>query len=282
MQPIVTQQIALNKATAATTNATQTANSEYDKLTDPSKSVPTPPVHAARLSALLKQLASAEIAVNESIKARKTLIEGMEKLVETNKAALAQDESSHFEFVSRKTTMEAKRRDVEDSIMRGLSNDDGSPTPNGGPSNGVSTTNGTTTPGHDGSVEPERPQPEELTPPPVESFTPTGSPKAEAAVIPHDAAPHLKHTHPDARGPPVPPPLFSPKAAPPSAALNSPDGVAISPSTVRAHSGSPGSSGGPAKRRRLDDEYAGFGSGDAMADLDDDVAELLRSESGGK
>ncbi len=50
---------------------------------------------------------------------------------------------------------------------------------------------------------------------------------------------------------------------------------------VRLYAGSPGSAGGGmAKKRKLDDE--GFGGGeDAMADLDDDVAELLRAESGG-
>lgn len=37
-----------------------------------------------------------------------------------------------------------------------------------------------------------------------------------------------------------------------------------------------------AKKRKVDDDYPDFGSGeDAMADLDDDVAELLRAESGG-
>ena len=46
-------------------------------------------------------------------------------------------------------------------------------------------------------------------------------------------------------------------------------------------SGSPG--GGPMKRRKMDDDYPDFGTGDdAMADLDEDVAELLRAESGGR
>ncbi len=36
------------------------------------------------------------------------------------------------------------------------------------------------------------------------------------------------------------------------------------------------------KKRKVEEEYPGFGSGeDVMADLDEDVAELLRAESGG-
>lgn len=153
----------MNKAAATTKNASQAANTEYDKLTDPSKAVPTPPVHAARLSALLKSLASAEGAVSESIKARRTLLEAMEKIVETNKAALAKEEGQQYELTSRKTTIEAKRREVEDGIMRGLSTEDasnsiGSPV-------GEATVNGKGTPHRDSaSMDPERPQPEELTP----------------------------------------------------------------------------------------------------------------------
>ncbi len=274
LQPVVSQQIAVNKATAAVKNSTHIANKEYDKLTDPSKSVPTPPVHAARISALLKSLASAEGAVNESIKARKALIEGMGKMMETNRAALAQDESQQFELVSRKTTMEAKKREVEDGIMRG-EGPSSMGTPGSGPGTGEATMNGHGTPPQDGpSADPERPQPEELTPPPVESFTPVGSPQRETTVLPTDAAP-ARQPDADARGPPVAPPLFSPAAA-----SISPDARVTSP-FARAHSGSPGNGGGPAKKRRLDDEYSGFDSGDAMADLDDDVAELLRAESGG-
>ena len=38
----------------------------------------------------------------------------------------------------------------------------------------------------------------------------------------------------------------------------------------------------PQKKRKLGDDYPDFGGGeDAMADLDEDVAELLRAESRG-
>ena len=277
LQPLVSLQVAVAKATATTITTTQTANHEYDKLTDPSKTTPSPPVHAARLSALLKSLASAEGAVSESIKARSALLEGLETLLESNKRSLEKERGQHFELTTRKNTIDAKKRDVEDGIMRGLSAEEGTagvaqglagPTPNGR--------------GHDTSSELERPQHEELTPPPVESLTPTTSPHLapSSIAVPQDAA-YNKQPDADLRGSAIPPPLFSPRAG----ALN---GISHETSTVPPAlpplplAGSPGSiSGGPSKKRKLEDDFGGFGGGDAMADLDDDVADLLRAESGG-
>ena len=275
LQPLVSLQVAVAKATATTITATQSANHEYEKLTDPSKTTPSPPVHAARLSALLKSLASAEGAVNESIKARSALLEGLETLLESNKRLLEKERGQYFELTTRKNTIDAKKRDVEDGIMRGLSAEDGTagvgqgltgPTPNGR--------------GHDSvSAELERPQHEELTPPPVESLTPTASPHPASSgiAVPQDAA-YSKQPDADLRGSAIAPPLFSPRAG----ALN---GISHETSTNLPNlplAGSPGSvSGGPSKKRKLEDDFGGFGGGDAMADLDDDVADLLRAESGG-
>ena len=132
-------------------------------------------------------------------------------------------------------------------------------------------------------MEPERPRHEELTPPPVESLTPPkGSPRNSSSNIdlPPDAT-YNKQTDADARGAAVPPPLFSPGAG----ATN---GISLETSRnmptpqSRPYSGSPGSAnGGPSKKRKLEDDFGDFGGGgDAMADLDDDVADLLRAESG--
>ncbi|KAF2085518.1 DUF618 domain protein, partial [Saccharata proteae CBS 121410] len=121
IQPLVPLQTALNKAQSTQKPAVTTAYSAYDALIDPAAPVPTPPVHAARLSAVLKNLASAEGAVAESIKARRELISGLEKLLETNRSALAADESAHYELGTRRAGIEAKKREVEDGIMRGLS-----------------------------------------------------------------------------------------------------------------------------------------------------------------
>ena len=61
--------------------------------------------------------------------------------------------------------------------------------------------------------------------------------------------------------------------------------VSRDPRLRPATNGGPGSpeQQQPTKRRKIaEDEFEGFGGGaDAMADLDDDVAALLRAESGG-
>lgn len=278
IQPLVPLQIAVSKATVLSTGAVSTANIEYDKLTDPNIAVPTPPVHAARLSALLKALANAEGAVSESIKARHALIEGLEKVLEMNRKALAGEQSQQFELISRKTTIEAKKREVEDGIMRGLSADS-SPNVHGNGSPAFEAPDSSRAISREGtSAELERPTIEELTPPPVESLTPIGSPPSETlptattttgADIIHEQQPI--HTEPP---PAVQPPLVPATAG--SDLLSS-----LSMPHTRPQSGSP-VNGASVKRRKLDqrDEFAGFGSGDAMADLDEDVAELLRRESG--
>lgn len=280
LRPLVPLQIAVSKAVVSSSGALSTANVEYDKLTDPASAVPPPPVHAARLSALLKALATAEGAVSESIKARQALIEGLEKVLETNRTAFAGEEAQHLELVSRKTTIEARKRDVEDGIMRGLS-PDSSPNVHGNGNPAVEAPRTSSTMAREvTSAEPERPYVEELTPPPVESLTPVGSPSAEqsasvtattttGADLVHEQQPN--HTEPPAA---VQSPLVPATAG--SDLLSS-----LSMPHPRPQSGSP-ANGISAKRRRLDqgDEFAGFGSVDAMADLDEDVAELLRRESG--
>ncbi|MCJ1416875.1 hypothetical protein MMC32_003214 [Xylographa parallela] len=275
LQPLVPMQIAISKAAVAISGSVSNANVEYDKLMDPQTPAPTPPVHAARLSALLKSLANAEGAVSESIKARQDLIGGLEKLLETNRTTLANEETQHQEIVTRKTTVEAKKRDVEDGIMRGLSADtlgsivQGSP-PSDAQPNGQ----------HEPSTEPERPQIEELTPPPVESLTPIGSPHlgGEAAItiatgvddIPEEQS---NHTQPGS----TVPPSFVP--ADPPAGFDLLSSLSMPPH--HAYAASP-TNGSAYKKRKVEADFDDFIGGDAMADLDDDVAELLRAESGGR
>lgn len=272
IQPLVPLQTALSKAAATTANAVPTADNEYEKLTDPSKSVPTPPVYAARLSALLKNLASAEGAVSESIKARRALLEGLNSIVESNKISLAAEEAQYAELVIRKNAIEAKKRDVEDGIMRGLSAESTPVSPFDPRLNGKSLS-----PGESGSAEPERPDVEELTPPP-ESATPTGSPGGFPITTTTTGGnatyeQHLIHNEPVPSISPLP--LASTVGADLLSSLSMPP--------VRHYAGSPGLGGGMPKKRKLDDEAAVFGNGeDAMADLDEDVAELLRAESGGR
>lgn len=150
----------LTKAEVGKTPAVQTAETDYAKLMDPAAVLPTPPVHAARLSALMRALATAQGAVEASISVRKQLVAGLEKLVQTHQAQLAEEAAVASQLSIKREGIEAKKREVEDGIMRGLS----------APASPSATAqdNGN---GHDYSAAPEA---EGFTPPPpdVESFTP--------------------------------------------------------------------------------------------------------------
>lgn len=155
-QAILAFQSQVTKSEVLSKPTVTSALAEYDKQTNPNTPNPAAPVLAARLSALLKTLANAEGAVAESIKARRALVDGLEKIFNKNKEELAKEEAQLAEINSKKIITEAKKREVEDGILRGLANQDG----------GI-------------DLEPERPDAEPLTPPmpPVESITPVGTPK---------------------------------------------------------------------------------------------------------
>ena len=247
------------------------ANSEYGKLMDTQTPAPTPPVHAARLSALLKSLANAEGAVSESIKARRELVAGLEKLLETNRTALISEESQQKDLASKKVTVEAKKREVEDGIMRGLSAEASPANLNGTP--GLETQ---LSGQQASSAEPERPHFEELTPPPVESLTPIGSPgkgaeaEATTAWTVHNEESGLTDHAPVQR---------STTPTPAQAGFD----LLSSLSMPSAYSYAADELNGPSnKKQKLDSEHSGFSSTNAMANLDDDVDELLRVESGGR
>ncbi|CAK4031077.1 DUF618-domain-containing [Lecanosticta acicola] len=150
----------LNKAEAASKAPVKSANSEYSKMTDPSTPVPSAPVHAAKLRGLVnRELRTAHGAVEASIKARKELLAGLERLTESNRAKLAEEEATTAELQQKIDEMEATIQEVEDSIMRGQ---------DVAPIDGAA--NGTAWNGSD----PDRPEAEGFTPPPpdVEGFTP--------------------------------------------------------------------------------------------------------------
>lgn len=121
LETLAPLQIAVTKETISARPAIDTAQVEYLKLNDPAAALPSPPVHAARLSSLIKLLAAAESSVSASIKARKALIADLERILEINKSALAKDDETYLELGSRKLSTEAKKREVEDGIIRGLS-----------------------------------------------------------------------------------------------------------------------------------------------------------------
>lgn len=135
--------------------ALNSANTEYQKLTDPAASSTALPVQAARLNGLLKTLANAEGAVTESIRARRELLRELEKVLTTNREALEDEEQQMRVLSGRRTEIEQKKQAVELAIISGLPahNQDQSP-------------------GNRTSMspipEPERPQVEALTPPHVQ------------------------------------------------------------------------------------------------------------------
>lgn len=169
--PLVAPQQTITKLSTTTAAQITTANADYEKQTDPNVAPPSAPVHAARLNGLLKSLANAEGAVAESIKARTLLISGLEKLLDANRAALAKEQEQHAQLSARKSEIDAKKRDVEDAIMKGFATNSNPATPGDG-----SATPGT--PRKDGSqsVDTERPDVEALTPPPFERLSVTPPP----------------------------------------------------------------------------------------------------------
>ncbi|KAJ5322851.1 RNA polymerase II large subunit CTD [Penicillium brevicompactum] len=167
LQPLVPLQVALSKAAVGSNSSTATATSEFNKLHDPNAPQPTLPVHAARLSQLLKSLANAENSVSEVIKSRRALIDGLEKILQTNRAELSKEEAIAADLAQKKESTDTKKREVEDAILSGMSNEDTS----AGPENTAH------------NSESARPEVEALTPPPVEAITPVGSPQPEKQGI---------------------------------------------------------------------------------------------------
>lgn len=174
LKPVEPLATALQKADLAAKPLLTTANQNYEKITNPNAPTPTPPIHAAALGSLVRDLAKAENAVADSIKARQALVSGLEKLLETNRTKLAEDANHVSEIKARKATIETRMREVEAAIMSGL----------------AETNNGSSAPlsGFAQSSH-ERPDVEALTPPPVESFTPVGSPTLLAQQTPRPDVP---------------------------------------------------------------------------------------------
>jgi regulator of Ty1 transposition protein 103 len=230
-------QIALTKATVNSNTSNAAATSEHDKLHDPKSPQPTLPVHAARLSQLLKTLANAENSVSEVIKSRRALIDGLEKFLETNRAELAKEESLGAELAQKKNAADAKKREVEDAIMSGLSNEDVSTSDNNNGHN-------------DASV---RPEVEALTPPPVEAITPVGSPQPEKQSI--RRGPFTEDADDDTTEWPNMDTIHNVEQSGNGASVNAQDN-------------------GHAKRRKIshgEEDYAAFAGGD----LDPDLADLV-------
>ncbi|KAM0280301.1 hypothetical protein ACHAQH_004137 [Verticillium albo-atrum] len=246
----------LEKTSLPTKTSLGTADQDWDKLHDPSAPTPSAPVYAARLNGLLRSLASAEGAVADSVKARRTLIGELEKLLNTNRAALAEEEQQLTTLTSRKSETEDKRREVENAIMRTLPSQESSGTPRDGP---------TQSPG----PEPERPEVEELTPPPPESHELglgiNDGQSVGTSDISLRQATATESPIPNSNG------SYTEPAA---------SGMEMLSTLASQYQSLPVSTNGSNKRRRMDtDEFPDLGADDG---IDADVAEMLRKDSNGE
>lgn len=281
-------QLAVSKANLSTPSTTNTANVEYDKLQDPSAQPPAPPLHAARLSALVKSLATAESSVAESVRARKALISELEKILQTNRASLNKDEATLAELQSRKMATETKRRDVEENIRRTANAEPDGTYNHGERAEGFNALESVMDRPEYEALTP--PPVEALTPPPAEALTPTGSPgmdfQGELRAEPQ-SLPQPTSTGAD-RNPDVQSLLASMSSA----------GAAHAPPLARPSTHAVvgmgmgmngfGGSSNAAKKRKMTHQAGGGGAGGELpagfgveVDLDEDVAEMIRQESRG-
>ena len=281
LEKLASLQSSLSKAELSAKPVAKTAKEEYANHNDPSRVKPSPPVQAAQLSTLLKCLARAEGAVTESIKARRSLIEELQIFLDNNKRVLKEEEENNDQVKAHYAEIEAKKKEVEDAIMRGLS-EEGRGDEQGQPSQEASANVPAST------VEPERPVVEELTPPPPESMgnTPAGGDGQvdwqEETKEAHSQETESQHANgvKDNSNMPYADPRKAHQVADILSSLANP------PLPVQGEdetsNGLVNTIGGPTKRRKLTngsvDEFSGFATGDAMDEIDDDVAAMLTKD----
>jgi len=257
-------------------STTKNADTDYLALNG-GQPLPTHPVLAARLSALVKTLASAEDAVSESLKARTKLMDGMEKLLDMHRKEKIKEEKQQQDLATKREAMAKRRQEVEDAIMRGLESDTA-------------------------AADVDRPEVESFTPPPddlEESHTPPGMPSlvplqadgaADVSASMKEEAGTQKNEIVASSGHGATPPHipavneYLPLPAAPQATLDPRRRPAIKMEIVDAH---PKSDVGSAplatngynqqldhqvsKKRKIDVEY----EGDALEGLDADVVGML-------
>jgi regulator of Ty1 transposition protein 103 len=263
--PLIEPQQTITKLVLSTKTSVNAANQDYEKLTDVSAVTPSPPVHAARLNGLLKTLANAEGAVAESIKARKILISALEKILDSNRTSLSGEEHLLSQLSTRRVEIDSKKREVEESIMRGFAS-------SGSPSGSITASDGSPAAGQTPGTPPS-----ELDRPEVEALTPPGYTQPPAA----EPVPGLDIGTSNG-GSKDSVPAQTPSQSPPAAGSDLLSSLATS-STYGAYARPASSaSGNSAKKRKLNngDEFPDFGGEDAMDGLDADVAEMLRQDDG--
>ncbi|KAI1349520.1 RNA polymerase II-binding domain-containing protein [Xylaria sp. FL0043] len=240
LNPLVAPQQNVTKVSLSTAPAIKSANTDYNSLMAPGSTVPSAPVYAARLSGLLKTLAQAEGAVEQSVKARRELVDQLQRLLDSNRNALIADENELENVMQRKIKVEEEKEAVERAIMAGLPNDE--PYPTGSFQDDQP------------AAEPDRPEVEALTPPSNEE-------EEEEEFEPE----------------PNPAPEWSPDFPPEDKTAAHTVPTMQAPSSTESAYKSVATSANGAKKRRLDDtgDFPDLG-GDG---IDADVAEILRKDS---
>jgi len=275
--PLVPLQQSLSKAAMSLITTTKTADTDYAALNG-GQPLPTHPVLAARLSALVKTLASAEDAVSESLKARTKLIDGLEKLLDTHRTEQLKEEKQQQDLAAKREAMSKRRQEVEDAIMRGLETETA-------------------------AADVDRPEIESFTPPPDDvevSHTPPGLPAtvSHQADGAYDMTEDEGNSHPqtDTPGggertlPPYIPAVneYLPLPAAPQATLDPRRRPVVKADTVNTHPRPDESNAHStttngyvqqeqhteyqvSKKRKIKDDY----EGDALGGLDADVVGML-------
>ena len=253
---LVSAQHELSRNVSSVKASENNANQDFMKMTAADAVIPSPPVYAARLNGLLKTLSNAEAAVTESIKARKVVIQRLESLLDSNRSTIMAEETSKELLTDRKTMIDSKKKEVEDSIMRGL--------PNSNPGTPIGA-DGSPAPGSNRS--PATPAPEPIAPE-VEALTPP-RPEVEALTPPHQA---LLNAGDDNQS-----------NGHTSATRQESPTTAVSEALLALSNSHPRPSTSPSfpapKKRRMDDDFPDLGD-DAMDGLDADVVASLQEESG--
>lgn len=229
---------------------------------------------------------------------RNKLIEQLQALVKSNQDAARKEAATISDLAVKWHAIEAKKAQVEDAIMRGLSSEETAAAAAGvgivnGDSEGADVSNGEV------KGEPERPSMEPLTPPAIESFTPPDAlqPVANGIDLPDRQPPPMQLDNGRSHTPDGEPPSQSqesldiqtltapPASAPTFAKLPVNDQDPPRDPRRRKASAMPltGTAASPqapaAKRRRtsqVQEEYGGFAlGGDAMEGLDEEVVGML-------
>ncbi|KAJ5737980.1 hypothetical protein N7493_001135 [Penicillium malachiteum] len=249
LQPLVPLQVAVNKATIAANSSSVRATSEYDKMHDTTELQPAPPVRAARLSQLRKSLIAAESVMTELIKSRQEMIDGLEKILGMHRSEKAKEMSVSEQLTEKRVKTDIEKREVEDAIMHNMTEDHSA--------------------SHEFAEggEFDRPEAEALTPPPVESITPEGSPKPEPPQ--QQTTSHGPFT--EEQEEPIPQGLVIPDIT------QSDNGLAL-PDDLSPGGGNDFDFGANGSKRRKvahEEDYAQYAAGD----LDADVAALIAQQA---